>query len=367
MNYITVVAKTFEEALSSVKSQYGNQIRIHSRKDVTKRGGFLFLKKRHSVELTCYLAPQKEEKVEEKRPEERESELIEEISPQEVLLGHATQLLQKNNFSELFIEKIELLLQNVFNENRDHRFSVEEFELIVIDKIVSLLTINHKVQLNPPRICVLVGPTGVGKTTTVAKLAALYGLQEDPEFKRNVHMITIDSFRIGAFEQLQAFGDSLGIAVERVSDENEFFQALDRATEADFILIDTIGRSPKDADLELKSKTLLSVVEKEEASFYLVINSSMKEEDLHLAYDNYANVPIEGVIITKVDESATIGNVLSLCYEKELPILYITDGQRVPKDIHKASAATILTNLTNFSLDFETLWMNQMGPVSTNR
>ena len=127
------------------------------------------------------------------------------------------------------------------------------------------------------------------------------------------------------------------------------------------MLVDTIGKSPRDKDLAVKMKTLLSVPNSEKTRFYLVISSVMKAQDILKAFDQYSSFGISSIIITKLDESETIGNVLSVCHQRELPILFFTDGQRVPKDIHKASASTMLGQLKGFSLDFETLWTNQIG------
>jgi flagellar biosynthesis protein FlhF len=87
----------------------------------------------------------------------------------------------------------------------------------------------------------------------------------------------------------------------------------------------------------------------------------MKREDIRGVLDQYGSYGIRSLIVTKMDETETVGNVLSICHERDLPLLFFTDGQRVPKDIHKASAATVLGYLRGFSLDFEHLWMNQVN------
>jgi flagellar biosynthesis protein FlhF len=368
MKYVTIVAPDFDEAVRKAHKQFGSNVRIHTRRDIDYRGGLLWLKKLSKVELSCYIvdpvdttpviSPPEEEQV-----AEAVLEVKEEQPQEDPLITHAKQLLRRNSFSETFISDIIKRVEKTYHE-QETTLTKEEFELLIVDTIVSLVSIDHHIQLRPPRIFALIGPTGIGKTTTIAKIAALYTLQqEDSEYYRSVHMITIDSFRIGAFEQLNSFGRSLNIPVDQVSNEQEFYAALDKAQQADLILIDTIGRSPKDKDVELKMKTLLSVAEKQGSSFFLAINASMKEEDLHSTVNHYKGYNISGVIITKVDESSTVGNVLSICYEQNLPLLFFTDGQRVPKDIHKASATYMLSLLRDFSLDFGSLWANQIGSV----
>lgn len=374
MKYVTIVGKDFEEAVHKARENYGPALRIHSRRDVMVRGGFLWMSKRPRVEITCYLVDPTTLETKEKHPlVETESPKVEavveetpvenEVAPskKESLLAHARMLLELNDFSSDFLQKTLNLLQDSLEETDSNELSVLEFELIVVDKIVSLIRIDHETQLHPPHIFVVLGPTGVGKTTTLAKIAALYGLQNAPEYKRSVSMITIDSFRAGAFEQLKAFGTSLGIEVEQVANEEEFYRALTQAEDSDLVLVDTIGKSPRDKDLAVKMKTLLSVPNSEKTRFYLVISSVMKTQDILKAIDQYSSFGISSIIITKLDESETIGNVLSVCHQRELPILFFTDGQRVPKDIHKASASTMLGQLKGFSLDFETLWTNQIG------
>ncbi|MGI6433192.1 MAG: hypothetical protein ACOXZ4_04985 [Sphaerochaetaceae bacterium] len=363
MKYITITAREFDEALRKAKEEYGSDLRIHSRRDATTRGGFLWLKKKTHVELTCYIAEKKEDphKIEEPAVEKK---LVEpEVEPSNPLLEHAATLLLLNGFSSSFSDLVLDMVQESLASAPTSELSTEEFELLLIDTIVSLIRIDHQSLLKPPQIFVLLGPTGAGKTTTIAKIAALYGLQSDPEFYRNVKLVTIDSFRIGAFEQLSAFGESMGIVVEKVTDEQQLYQILEHASEDELILIDTIGRSPRDKELELKMKTLLAVAQQKECSCFIALSASMKEEDLQRVFNQYTSFKPKGIIMTKVDETKSIGNVLSLSYEKQMPLLFFTDGQRVPKDIHKASLSSLLGLLQGFTLDFEALWANQIGPV----
>ena len=368
MKYITIVAKDFEEALTKARAQYGPALRVHSRRDVMARGGFLWLSRRTHVELTCYVAdevPQEPKADPVHKPAVIEEPIPVDQSPEmtplqhEALMEHANTLLKENDFSEQFIESAVVLLREALDAYGSEEPTVEEFELMLVDKIVSLIDIDHETQLNPPHIFVLLGPTGIGKTTTIAKIAALYGLQQDPEFRRSVQMITIDTFRAGAFEQLSAFGESLNIPVLRVENEGDFHRVLQQGQSTDVLLIDTIGRSPRDKDLAVQMKTLLSVADAEQRLCFLAVPGAMKSADVRKAMDQYSSFGLKSIIITKLDETDTIGNVLSACHERNLPILFFTDGQRVPKDLHKASASTMLGQLRGFSLDFQNLWVNQ--------
>jgi len=412
MKYITITARNYDDAVKKARSQYGESIRIHSRRDVNARGGFLWLAKHTHVELTCYLPenPAGFGQRELERPGARtpvpKPEVVEEplaaeepeitISPTQELplntvapslvpnvekveevpevpipepsVEHITapylervhSILRLNDFSDVFEQVLMGLMSAELATLLPEIPSDQEFELMLVDKIVSLVEIDHKSQLYPPRIFVLLGPTGIGKTTTIAKIAALYGLQQVEEYRRKVRIITIDSFRTGAFEQISAFGAALGIPVAKASTENEFFHLLQESDNTDLILVDTIGKSPRDTELAVRMKTLLSVPKREETCFYLALSGSMKAQDMRNTVDQYASYGIHSLIVTKTDETESVGTILSLCHEQHLPLLFLTDGQKVPKDIHKASASSLLTMLKGFSLDFSNLWPSQI-------
>lgn len=372
MKYVTISGKDFEEAVRKARDLYGPNLRIHHRRDITRRGGFFWLSRRNRVELTCYVVdPSATTVVEEEKiapPVEVEEVVVEEQfapSPQELLLDHARVLLEINDFSQKFINDVLERLEESLPTDEGEGLSLEEFELLVIDKIVALIEIDHQSQLSPPKVFVLLGPTGVGKTTTIAKIAALYSHQDSPDYRRSVAMITIDSFRSGAYEQLKGFADSLNIEVRRVSDEEGFFQALSQLSHHDLILVDTFGKSPRDKDLAIKLKTMLSVPADHETKFFLAVAGAFKEQDIVRSMEQFLSFDISALIITKLDETETVGNVLSVCYQKGMPLLFFTDGQRVPKDIQKASASTMLGQLKGFSLDFGSLWVNQVDQLGS--
>ncbi len=385
MKYITIVDKDFESAVKKARDTYGHAVRIHSRRDVNHRGGFLWLKQKPQVELTCYLAEtmsenptsiiEKMEKevvpaVEQESVAEQEVEKeLEEIeqkdeesvtlhSIKDTLLEHAQNILEENQFSPSVTQTILSLLANDLKETSSYP-STEEFELMIVDRIVSLISIDHETQVHPPHFFILLGPTGTGKTTTIAKIGALWSLQKNEEFHHSVKFVTFDTFRVGAYEQLAAFGKSLQIDIDLVRSEEDLYRVIEQTKDIDVVLVDTIGKSPKDKELTIKMQTLLSVIPNDQKKLYIAISGSMKQEDIVKAIEMYASFGITSIVITKVDETQSIGNILSVAYDKNLPLLFITDGQRVPSDIHKASAATMLSLLHGLSLDFESLWANQ--------
>ncbi|MCF0238407.1 MAG: flagellar biosynthesis protein FlhF, partial [Sphaerochaetaceae bacterium] len=129
----------------------------------------------------------------------------------------------------------------------------------------------------------------------------------------------------------------------------------------ELVLIDTIGRSPRDNELNVKLQTMLNVVDKSSLKTYLAVSASMKRGDIDKVFEQFKMFNICSVIVTKTDETQTIGNILSICHSRHLQLLFITDGQKVPRDIHKASSSFILNLMQGFELDFNSLYHTQLG------
>ncbi|MBP5163766.1 MAG: hypothetical protein ILP16_12430 [Spirochaetales bacterium] len=300
--------------------------------------------------------PQEESPVSEPAPEP-----VEEKDPLEPLMDHARRVLSQNDFSEGYINWIVRDLRKQLEPALPAVPTRNEFELLIVDRIVSSVEIDHNSQLHPPKVFALLGPTGVGKTTTIAKIAAIYGTLPPEEMRKDVRIITMDSFRVGAYEQIESFGKALNIPVLRADDEAAFFEALEQCNDAELILIDTIGRSPRDNELNVKLQTMLNVPEKKSTKCYLAVSASMKKIDIDKVFEQFKMFNITSVIVTKADETQTIGNILSICHDRHVPLLFITDGQMVPRDIHKASSAFVLSLLRGFNMDFNSLWNTQIG------
>jgi flagellar biosynthesis protein FlhF len=185
------------------------------------------------------------------------------------------------------------------------------------------------------RLVALVGPTGVGKTTTIAKLAANFRLRE----KRNVGLITVDTYRIAAVEQLRTYADIIDLPMEVVSSPREMREAARRMESLDLILMDTAGRSPRD---EIKIQELRSFLSEAEADEVLLVLSSVAgERTLTHTAERFASVGTTGMILTKLDEATSLGNMLPLTRASRLPIRYVTNGQSVPDDIETAEASRL--------------------------
>ncbi len=177
------------------------------------------------------------------------------------------------------------------------------------------------------KIMMLVGPTGVGKTTALAKLAARFSLEK----KAKVGIITLDSYRIGALEQLEWYAERMRISIQMVMAPEDFLKALDSLRYCDYILVDTAGRSQNDSEKISQIKKYLQGDYKINTS--LVMSATTKFEDLKDIYDAFGILNIDTLIFSKLDESRGLGNIFSLAYETKKPISYFSVGQEVPTDL----------------------------------
>jgi len=190
------------------------------------------------------------------------------------------------------------------------------------------------IQVTPGRcrLAALVGPTGVGKTTTIAKLAANFRLKE----KRRVGLITVDTYRIAAVEQLRTYADIIDLPMHVVSTPREMRETVERMSHLDLILLDTAGRSPKDEVRLQELKAFLTEAAADEV--HLVLSSMTGARTLEQTAEQFATVGATSLILTKLDEVTAPGNVLPVLRSSGLPLSYLTDGQNVPDDIEIAGA-----------------------------
>ena len=193
--------------------------------------------------------------------------------------------------------------------------------------------------INRGGVVALVGPTGVGKTTTIAKLAAGFSQVHGNE---QVALISTDTFRIAGFEQLATYGKIIGCQVSLAKDSQALDTLLQQYSKKKLILIDTAGMGQRDIRLAEQLTALVSNARVRIRS-YLVLAANAQQGVMQENVDRFKKVPLSGCIYTKLDESISIGEIITTSIQNGLPIGYLTDGQRVPEDIKVANAEKLVT------------------------
>jgi len=193
------------------------------------------------------------------------------------------------------------------------------------------------------RLVALVGPTGVGKTTTIAKLAARCRFQE----KRKVALVTTDTYRIAGAQQLETYAALIGLPFRVAPFPADLRRALDAHGEADVIFIDTVGRSPRRRDQMEELKGYVSGHDGCEVQ--LVLSATTKRADLLEAVEGYRPLAFSSIIATKLDETATVGPLIEASLAAAVPIAYLTTGQEVPDDIEEAHPLRLAGRLAGVS------------------
>lgn len=270
------------------------------------------------------------------------SKMYESISNEKLdsrLSGISKEVIKKmenSDISSAIIEEIkkELVEKEEINHNQDSEIIKSEISNILQRYIVvSEKEINHK---NEQKIIIFVGPTGVGKTTTLAKLAANLVLNE----KKSVGVITSDTYRISAVEQLKTYCEIIGVPLSIVYSPNEFPDIINSYQNKDIILVDTAGRSHKDKYQLLELKSLIS--SNFHYEIYLVMSATTKYSDCMEIVNSYSFLNDYKLIFTKLDETSSYGTILNVSNMSKKQLSYFTTGQSVPDDIEKADSTKII-------------------------
>ena len=238
-----------------------------------------------------------------------------------------------------------MTLEHMPFKMRENSSTVKRYFQTLLRKMVPV-RLESKPSIGNKKVIMLVGPTGVGKTTSVAKLAARYSYLMQKKYK--VGLVVLDTYRIGAVEQLMQYARMMKLGIETVVDPVDFASALDSLKYCDYILIDTMGSSPYDKDkIEKIYECLDGNDTKYNIDVVLVMPSSIKYEDLKATYDNFSSLNVDTLMFTKLDETRGFGNIFSLSYETKKPISYFSVGQEVPEDLVCASSDFLVECLLN--------------------
>jgi len=207
-----------------------------------------------------------------------------------------------------------------------------------LSRVLSKINFTDKRQdIKGRRIYSFIGPTGVGKTTTLAKLTALSAMGQG----KKAALITLDSFRIAAVAQLQTYARIMDIPLEVAVSSNDLQRAIHKHNDCDSIFIDTAGRSPNmDQDI-IELKNLFKVPK--EINHYLVLSATTRYQDLVWAEKRFGVLPFDSYIFTKLDETQDSSSMVNFLISRQKPVSYFTTGQQVPEDIEIASKKRLAT------------------------
>lgn len=360
------MARDMQEAVTLIKRDLGPEAVIISSRRVRGRGLFGFLTPQ--LEVTAALDERQadktppvqfpaagadpEAKEEPRRPAsipengeaaalEQKSLLHRELSEVKTLLYRLSDYRQAED-EDLFLSRWRWFLAGMEIEEElvnelltalekevppDHPHRDQAAEVVLLKKIARLVEPAYA-DSGAARVIAFVGPTGVGKTTTLAKLAAQFRLF----YQKEVVLVTIDTYRIGAVEQLKTYAEIIGVPLEVVNTPVELRQALHNYASADQILIDTAGRPSRNLQQVLELRGFIEVIPKP-CDVYLVLSCNTKYRDLLRVAEDFGRLHFNKLIFTKLDETETFGAILNLVYQLGLPAAYVTDGQSVPDDI----------------------------------
>ena len=213
----------------------------------------------------------------------------------------------------------------------------------VINLMKKVLPCKGEIDINGygPKMVAFVGPTGVGKTTTIAKIAAEYALRRG----QKVALVSLDTYRLGAIDQLRIYGEIMEVPFEVAGGKEDLRRIVASHSDKDLILIDTTGRSHQDKDYSRQLKEIFDAVGGVET--HLVLSVTAQEKLFTATYRQFSPVGVDRVLFTKLDEGLSFGSLFNFSVRNRLPISYFTSGQRVPEDLEVARPDRVISLIFN--------------------
>lgn len=266
------------------------------------------------------------------------------------------ELLEENEFTKSYIKKMCSRMKNEFSLEE-----LDDFDYVqtcVADWIGENIPIAFEEKKSAPKVIIIVGPTGVGKTTTVAKMSSRISIdykknREKYKYPPRIRMITTDTMRVAAIEQLKRWAEIINVNVDKAESSEDLKILCDSyVSNSDYIFIDTSGYSPNDYENIAKMRTILNVKNLNE-NVYLAITAGVSAKDLENIIRNYEGFDFKSIIVTKCDETTSFGRVISVLSEKNKPVSWITTGQDVLNTIQRADPKWFLKNLSGFKINAE--------------
>lgn len=366
------MANNMQEAIQKVKMDLGSDAVILNTRKV-KRPGFLSFLRAPLVEVLASVEEEEKEtkavlndlkdpKVEELEGKVKSMEtMLEKIYQQmsemkrESVLSSTNKNEKEDTTSKIYKVFIDNMRQNDVDESVideilkalkeqgiDNNSSVNEVFAIFKKEIIKRLGASEEIIVgaqNKPKVIMFLGPTGVGKTTTLAKIAANFMIKEG----KKVGLITADTYRIAAVEQLKTYSEIMGTPITVIYSPKEMKDAIKKNSESDLILIDTPGKNHKDKKHFDEIREIYKAAEPDEA--YLLISATTKPKDCKSIINSYNFIENYKLIFTKVDETSSLGVLLNVRELTGKSLSYVTTGQSVPDDIEIADAENISKKL----------------------
>nr|WP_236953614.1 flagellar biosynthesis protein FlhF [Jeotgalibacillus malaysiensis] len=354
-----ITAPTMPEAMKKVRKELGNDAVIMNSK-VIYTGGFLGLFKTKQIEVVAgvdsalyqteemtaaaKIQPETKSPVE-KNDHKLESEIKELKQMVSALSAQQTgfqdfpspirlmlKKLQDQDFKESWILETGNHLHKKWENQSDDAEIMNWTEAHIHSSLKPLA--HGGIDASKKYIC-LIGPTGVGKTTTIAKVAAKLVMED----KKKIAFITSDTYRIGAIEQLKTYAELLNVPVEVIYNRQDFQAAADKLSDYDHILIDTAGRNYR--ELQYVEDLMNTIDFQSDMQAFLVLSMTSKFKEMKAIYDRFKEMKLDGLIFTKCDESITVGPAFHMMLESQTGVAYLTHGQAVPEDIREGSLKEI--------------------------
>lgn len=345
------VGANTQEVMNKVKKELGQEAIILNTR-VIKQKGFFNLFKKPLVEITAAVD---DKFIKPKNESENINKINNELKKLRFLVEEAT--LNANNDNQAFNGDLETYRDKLISNGVEYKIATsilskinEQIDLTEKSKeeIQKIICYNIKEQLgkvepldltNTPKTIFFLGPTGVGKTTTLAKIAAQLVIKGNYK----IGLITADTYRIAAVDQLRTYSEILKLPLKIIYKPDEMYKAMAEFNDKDIILIDTAGRSHKDIKLINETKELINGVKNKE--IYLVLSVATDSITLNSIVEQYNFINQYKVIFTKLDEAEAYGNILNTIYNHKCTLSYFTTGQDVPDDIKIANTDEIVKHL----------------------